>query len=330
MSPESRTNLDIICAEIDKKYGKGTVQKFNDIVPYDKENTTSSGSIGLDMALGVGGYPDGRIIEIYGPESGGKTTLCLHAVANAQARGKNCLYVDAENSLDARYASSLNVDMDKLIISQPDFGEQALDIVDTFVRSGEIGLIIIDSVSALVPKAELEGEMADQQVGLQARMMSKALRKITAQCNHTKCTVIFINQLRSKIGVMYGSNEVTSGGNSLKYYASQRLDIRRIGDIKKGDDVTGNKTRVRVVKNKMAPPKKEVEFSIMFGKGIDTDQEIVDLALIDNIITKAGAWYKYNNESIGQGSQNVILYLNENSEIKEKIVKEIKSNRGLD
>lgn len=330
MSPEMKDNLAVICAQIDKKYGKGSVMKLNDKVSFEPDQVISSGSISLDLALGIGGYKKGRIVEIYGPESSGKTTLCLHAVAEAQKIGKKCLFVDAEHSLDPVYAQCLGVNIDNLLISQPDYGEQALDIVDMFVRSGETGLIVIDSVAALIPKKELEGEIGDQVIGLQARIMSQAMRKIAGQCNHTGCAVIFINQIRMKIGVMFGSPETTTGGNALKFYASQRLDIRRIGDLKRGDEIIGNKTKVTVVKNKLAPPKKVAEFNILFGHGIDTDQEILDLAVMDKIIEKSGSWYKHEGTSIAQGEANAILWMNDNPDIKEKIVQEVKENRGME
>jgi len=329
MSPEMKDNLAVICAQVDKKYGKGTVMKLTDEVDIDPDGVISTNSIKLDLALGIGGYKKGRIIEIYGPESSGKTTLCLHAVANAQKQGKKCLYVDAEHSLDAIYAQALGVDVNELYISQPDFGEQALDIVDNFVRSGEVGLIVVDSVAALIPKKELEGDIGDSSIGLQARIMSQAMRKLTGVCNQTGCTVIFVNQIRMKIGVMFGSPETTSGGNALKFYASTRLDIRRTGDVKRKDDIIGNKTRVKVIKNKLAPPKKVVEFNILFGRGIDTDQELVDLAIMDGIIEKAGAWYKYNGSSVAQGEDNVIRWVNENPEIKKEMIETIRENRGM-
>ena len=330
MSPEMRDNLAVICAQVDKKYGKGSVMKLNDKVSFEPGQVISSGSIGLDLALGIGGYKKGRIVEIYGMEAGGKTTLSLHAVAEAQKMGKKCLFVDAEHSLDPVYAQHLGVNIDNLLISQPDYGEQALDIVDMFVRSGEIGLIVVDSVAALIPKKELEGEIGDQVIGLQARIMSQAMRKIAGVCNKTECAVIFINQIRHKIGVMFGSPITVSGGNALKFYASQRLDIRRTGDLKRGDEIIGSKTKVTVVKNKLAPPKKIAEFNILFGKGIDTDQEILDLATMDKIIEKSGAWFKYGGSAVAQGEANAIQWMNENPDIKEKIIQEVKENRGIE
>jgi recombination protein RecA len=330
MSPEMIKDLAVVCVQIEKKYGKGAVQVLTDKVSVDANNVISTSSIALDLALGIGGYPDGRIIEIYGQESSGKTTLCLHAVANEQARGKNCLYIDAEHSLDPKYAERLGVNIDSLIISQPDYGEQALDIVDSFVRSGQVGLIVVDSVAALVPQKELEGEIGDHVVGLQARMMSQAMRKLAGRCSQTKCTIIFVNQIRQKIGVMFGSPNTTTGGNALKFYASQRLEIIRTGDVKRKDQIVGNKTLVKVIKNKMAPPKQTVEFNILFGIGIDKDMELLNLAVSDNLIDKSGSWYKYNGESIAQGEPNAIQWLNENSDIKEKIFKEIRENRGIE
>jgi len=332
MSPEMKNNLAVVCAAVDKKYGKGSVMRLTDKVSFEPDQAISSGSLNLNMALGIGGYGKGKIIEIYGPESSGKTTLCLHAVADTQQKmaDKECLYIDAEHSLDPQYAKNLGVDLDRLLISQPDYGEQALDLVDTFVNSGQVGLIIVDSVAALIPKKELEGEIGDQVVGLQARMMSQAMRKIAGSCNRLGCTVIFVNQIRMKIGVMWGSPETTTGGNALKFYASQRLDIRRIGNVKRGEEIIGNKTKVTVIKNKLAPPKKVAEFNILFGRGVDTDQEILDLAIMDRIIEKSGAWYKYEGNSISQGEANAIQWMNENPETKEKILKEIQENRGIE
>lgn len=330
MSPEMKTNLQVLCAQIDKKYGDGAVMKLTDEARYNANEIISTGSISLDMALGIGGYKKGRIVEIFGMESSGKTTCCLEAIANAQAQGKECVFIDAEHALDAQYAEALGVQLDRLIISQPDYGEQALDIVDMFVRSGEIGLIVVDSVAALVPKKELEGEIGDSSIGVQARMMSQAMRKFTGPCNKTGCTIIFINQIRHKIGVMFGSPETTSGGNALKFYASQRLDIRRIGDVKRGEEVIGNRTKVKVIKNKLAPPKKIVEFNIIFGKGIDKDQELLDLALMDGVVVKSGSWYKYNDKSIAQGAVHALEWMNENPKIKEEMLKEVRQNRGIE
>lgn len=330
MSPETKTNLEVICAQIDKKYGKGSVMKMSDKVDFQLDQVISTGSINLNTALGIGGYKKGRIVEIFGQESSGKTTLCLEAVANAQKEGMNCVFVDAEHSLDIKYATSLGVNVDDLILTQPDYGEQALDIVDTFVRSGEVGLIIVDSVAALIPQKELEGEMGDSVIGLQARIMSQAMRKMAGPCSKSGCIVIFVNQIRQKIGVMWGSPNVTTGGNALKFYASQRLEIKRIGNIEQGDKIVGNKTKVVVVKNKLAPPKREVDFNIIFGKGIDTDTEILELATDDDIIQKSGAWYKYQGESVAQGKANALIWLNEHTELKEKIRQEIVENRGIE
>lgn len=329
MSPESQDMLEVLCKQVDKKYGQGTITKYTDEIVPMLDVAIPTGSIGLDVALGIGGYRRGRIVEVYGGEAAGKSSLCLHAVANEQKRGKDCLYVDAEQSLDIHYAKALGCDIDRLLLVQPDYAEMSLDIVDMFTRSELVGLIVVDSVAALVPKAELEGDMDQASVGRQALLMSKAMRKLVGIANKTGTTIIFVNQIRYKIGVQFGSPETLSGGNSLKYYASQRLDVRRIGNIKSGENIIGNKTKVTVVKNKVAPPKKVAEFDIIFGRGIDSDGELVDLATEDSIIVKSGAWYKYNDDSIAQGRQNAILWLNENPDIKEKIRQEILSNRGL-
>jgi recombination protein RecA len=289
----------------------------------------STGSLGLDIALGIGGLPRGRIIEIYGPESSGKTTLTLHAVAQAQKEGGVCAFIDAEHALDPVYAKKLGVNIENLLISQPDAGEQALEIADTLVRSGAVDLIVIDSVAALVPRAELEGEMGDHHVGLQARLMSQALRKLTSTIAKSNTTIIFINQIRMKIGVMFGSPETTTGGNALKFYSSVRMDIRRIGQIKERDEVIGNQTRVKVVKNKVAPPFKVVEFDIMYGKGISYNGELVDLGVKAEVIEKAGSWYSYKDERIGQGRENVKKYLEDHSDVAESIALEIKNSLGL-
>ena len=289
----------------------------------------STGSLGLDIALGIGGLPRGRIIEIYGPESSGKTTLALHVAAEAQKKGGVCAFVDAEHALDPAYAKKLGVDIDELVISQPDAGEQALEIADTLVRSGAIDVLVVDSVAALVPRAELEGEMGDTHVGLQARLMSQALRKLTSSISKSNCLVIFINQIRLKIGVMFGNPETTSGGNALKFYASVRLDIRRIGAIKDRDDIVGNQTRVKVVKNKVAPPFRVVEFDIMYGEGISKTGELLDLGVNANIVEKAGAWFSYNGERIGQGRENAKKFLRENSEVATTIENAVRENAGL-
>ena len=289
----------------------------------------STGSLGLDIALGIGGFPKGRIIEIYGPESSGKTTLALHAVAEAQKQGGNCAFVDAEHALDPIYAKKLGVDLDELLISQPDAGEQALEIADTLVRSGAVDVLVVDSVAALVPRAELEGEMGDTHVGLQARLMSQALRKLTSSIARSNCLVIFINQIRLKIGVMFGNPETTTGGNALKFYASVRLDIRRIGAIKDRDEVVGNQTRVKVVKNKVAAPFRQVEFDIMYGEGISKNGELLDLGVAAGLVEKAGAWFSYNGQRIGQGRENSKNFLTENVAIAEEIEKAIRQNAGL-
>ena len=289
----------------------------------------STGSLGLDIALGIGGFPKGRIIEVYGPESSGKTTLALHAVAEAQKQGGNCAFVDAEHALDPIYAKKLGVDLDELLISQPDAGEQALEIADTLVRSGAIDVLVVDSVAALVPRAELEGEMGDTHVGLQARLMSQALRKLTSSISRSNCLVIFINQIRLKIGVMFGNPETTTGGNALKFYASVRLDIRRIGAIKDRDEVVGNQTRVKVVKNKVAAPFRTVEFDIMYGEGISKTGELLDLGVAAGLVEKAGAWFSYNGQRIGQGRENSKNFLTENPEIANEIETAIRQNAGL-
>lgn len=317
-NPEKQKALAAALAQIEKNFGKGSIMKF-DAASIEPVDVYSTGSVGLDTALGVGGVPRGRIIEIYGPESSGKTTLTLQIVADAQKKGGTCAFIDAEHALDTSYAQKLGVNLDELLISQPDTGEQALEIVDTLVSSGAVDLVIIDSVAALVPKAEIEGEMGDSHMGLQARLMSQALRKLTANAKRMNCTLIFINQLRMKIGVMFGSPETTTGGNALKFYASVRMDIRRIGSLKKGDDVIGNETRVKVVKNKVAPPFKEAEFDILFGEGVSKLGEVIDMGVTYKIIDKAGAWYSYNGEKIGQGKDNTREYLKSKPELAEEI-----------
>src|SRR6187431_2558707 len=301
--------LSAALSQIERQFGKGSVMKLGKNDRSMDIETISSGSLGLDIALGVGGLPRGRVVEIYGPESSGKTTLALHTVAEGQKKGGICAFIDAEHALDPVYARKLGVNIDELLISQPDTGEQALEICDSLVRSGAVDLIVIDSVAALTPKAEIEGEMGDSLPGLQARLMSQALRKLTANINRTNCMVVFINQIRMKIGVMFGSPETTTGGNALKFYASVRLDIRRIGSIKKGEEVVGNLTRVKVEKNKVAPPFRETEFEIMYGLGISREGEIIELASAHNIIEKSGAWYSYKGNRIGQGKDNVRNYL---------------------
>ncbi|QLC21465.1 recombinase RecA [Parasphingopyxis sp. CP4] len=315
--------LDAALAQIDRAFGKGSAMKLGSREAIEIDSV-STGSLGLDIALGIGGLPKGRIIEIYGPESSGKTTLALHTIAEAQKIGGTAAFIDAEHALDPGYAKKLGVDIDELIISQPDTGEQALEIADTLVRSNAVDILVIDSVAALVPRAEIEGEMGDSHVGLQARLMSQALRKLTGSINRSKCMVIFINQIRMKIGVMYGSPETTSGGNALKFYASVRLDIRRIGQIKDRDEIVGNATRVKVVKNKVAPPFKQVEFDIMYGQGISKMGEILDLGVKAGIVEKSGSWFSYDSTRIGQGRENSKAFLLENPEICEKIESQIR------
>ncbi len=315
--------LDAALAQIDRAFGKGSAMKLGSREKLEIESI-STGSLGLDIALGIGGLPKGRIIEIYGPESSGKTTLALHAIAEAQKAGGTAAFVDAEHALDPGYAKKLGVDIDELIVSQPDTGEQALEIVDTLVRSNAIDILVIDSVAALVPRAEIEGEMGDSHVGLQARLMSQALRKLTGSISRSKCMVIFINQVRMKIGVMYGNPETTTGGNALKFYASVRLDIRRTGQIKDRDDIVGNATRVKVVKNKVAPPFKQVEFDIMYGEGISKIGEILDLGVKAGIVEKSGAWFSYDSIRIGQGRENSKTFLKEHPELADKLEKAIR------
>jgi recombination protein RecA len=325
---EKSKALEAALSQIERAYGKGSIMKLGENSVVEMESI-STGSLGLDIALGIGGLPRGRIIEIYGPESSGKTTLTLHAVAQAQKEGGVCAFVDAEHALDPVYAKKLGVNVENLLISQPDAGEQALEIADTLVRSGAVDLIVIDSVAALVPRAELEGEMGDHHVGLQARLMSQALRKLTSTIAKSNTTIIFINQIRMKIGVMFGSPETTTGGNALKFYSSVRMDIRRIGQIKERDEVIGNQTRVKVVKNKVAPPFKVVEFDIMYGKGISYNGELVDLGVKSEVIEKAGSWYSYKDERIGQGRENVKQYLEDHPEVAENLALEIKNSLGL-
>lgn len=311
--------LQLILDKMDKAYGKGTVMRMGDSAVDDKIEVIPSGSLGLDLALGVGGYPRGRVIEIYGPESSGKTTLTLHAIAEAQKAGGIAAFIDAEHAFDRYYAAKLGVDVENLIISQPDNGEQALEIADNLIRSGAIDIIVIDSVAALTPKAEIEGEMGDSRMGLQARLMSQALRKLTGTINKTKCTAIFINQLREKIGVMFGNPETTTGGNALKFYASVRLDIRRSTQIKNGDEVVGNHSKVKVVKNKVAPPFRQAEFDIMYGEGISKVGEVLDMGVEKGIVNKSGSWYSYNDSKLGQGRDAVKEVLKDNPELCEEI-----------
>jgi recombination protein RecA len=317
--------LEAALAQIDRAFGKGSVMKLGSRETMEVE-AVSTGSLGLDIALGIGGLPRGRVIEIYGPESSGKTTLALHAIAEAQKTGGTAAFVDAEHALDPAYARKLGVNIDELIVSQPDTGEQALEIVDTLVRSNAIDVLVIDSVAALVPRAEIEGEMGDSHVGLQARLMSQSLRKLTGSISRSRCMVIFINQLRMKIGVMYGNPETTTGGNALKFYASVRLDIRRTGQIKDRDEVVGNTTRVKVVKNKVAPPFKQVEFDIMYGEGISKLGEILDLGVKAGVVEKSGSWFSHDSVRIGQGRENAKKYLRENPETAAKIEKIIRAN----
>jgi recombination protein RecA len=320
--------IDAAVSQIEKAFGKGSIMKLGSRGAVDVE-VISTGSLGLDIALGIGGLPKGRIVEIYGPESSGKTTLALHVIAEAQKAGGVCAFVDAEHALDPGYARKLGVNIDELLISQPDAGEQALEIADTLVRSNAVDVLVIDSVAALVPRAELEGEMGDSHVGLQARLMSQALRKLTSSISKSNCIVIFINQIRLKIGVMFGSPETTSGGNALKFYASVRLDIRRIGSIKDRETVTGNQTRVKVVKNKMAAPFRVVEFDIMYGEGISKTGELIDLGVAANVVEKSGSWISYEGQRIGQGRENAKQFLRDRSDVAASIEAKIRSNAGL-
>jgi recombination protein RecA len=336
LSMESKRNnekqkaLDSALAQIERQFGKGSIMKLGADNPVQQIESTSTGSLGLDIALGIGGLPKGRIIEIYGPESSGKTTLTLHCVAEEQKKGGVCAFVDAEHALDPQYAKKLGVDLEELLISQPDTGEQALEITDTLVRSGAVSMVVVDSVAALTPKSELEGDMGDHNVGVQARLMSQAMRKLTGSISKSNCMVIFINQIRMKIGVMFGSPETTTGGNALKFYSSVRLDIRRIGAIKDRDEIVGNATRVKVVKNKVAPPFKQVEFDIMYGEGISKNGELLDLGVTAGVVEKSGAWYSYGDERIGQGRENAKIFLSENSEIAYELEDKIRAAHGLD
>jgi recombination protein RecA len=321
--------LDAALSQIERAFGKGSVMRLGKNENLVEIGTVPSGSLGLDIALGIGGLPRGRVVEIYGPESSGKTTLALHVVAEAQKAGGICGFIDAEHALDASYARKLGVNLDDLLISQPDTGEQGLEITDTLVRSGAIDVLVVDSVAALTPRAEIEGEMGDSLPGLQARLMSQALRKLTGSINRSQTMVIFINQIRMKIGVMFGSPETTTGGNALKFYSSVRLDIRRIGSIKDRDEVVGNQTRVKVVKNKLAPPFKQVEFDIMYGEGISKLGELVDLGVKAGIVEKSGAWFSYDSQRLGQGRENAKLFLRENPEIANEIERAVRENAGL-
>ena len=322
--------LESALSQIERQFGKGSIMKLGDENAIQEIEATSTGSLGLDIALGIGGLPKGRIVEIYGPESSGKTTLTLHCVAEEQKKGGVCAFVDAEHALDPQYAKKLGVDLDELLISQPDTGEQALEITDTLVRSGAVSMVVVDSVAALTPKSELEGDMGDHNVGVQARLMSQAMRKLTGSISRSNCMVIFINQIRMKIGVMFGSPETTTGGNALKFYSSVRLDIRRIGAIKDRDEVVGNATRVKVVKNKVAPPFKQVEFDIMYGEGISKNGELLDLGVKAGVVEKSGAWYSYEEERIGQGRENAKIFLKENPNIALSIEDKIRAAHGLD
>ncbi|WP_343347139.1 recombinase RecA [Sphingomicrobium sp. XHP0239] len=326
MDSDRQKALDAALAQIDRAFGKGSAMKLGSREKIEIDSV-STGSLGLDIALGIGGIPRGRVVEVYGPESSGKTTLALHCIAEAQKEGGTAAFVDAEHALDPVYARKLGVDIDELIVSQPDTGEQALEIVDTLVRSNAIDVLVVDSVAALVPRAEIEGEMGDSHVGLQARLMSQALRKLTGSINRSKTTVIFINQVRMKIGVMYGNPETTTGGNALKFYASVRLDIRRTGQIKDRDEIVGNSTRVKVVKNKVAPPFKQVEFDIMYGEGISKLGEILDLGVKAGLVEKSGSWFSYDSTRIGQGRENAKQFLKENPEMANEIEQAIRGNR---
>jgi recombination protein RecA len=321
--------LDAALSQIERNFGKGSIMRLGKNDKSMDVDTVSTGSLGLDIALGIGGLPRGRVVEIYGPESSGKTTLALHCLAEAQKKGGICAFIDAEHALDPIYARKLGVNVDDLLISQPDAGEQALEIADTLVRSGAVDVLVIDSVAALVPRAELEGEMGDSQPGLQARLMSQALRKLTASINRSNTMVIFINQIRMKIGVMYGSPETTTGGHALKFYASVRLDIRRIGAIKERDEVVGNQTRVKVVKNKLAPPFKQVEFDIMYGEGVSKNGELIDLGVKAGVVEKSGSWFSYDSQRIGQGRENAKGFLKDNPDIAAKIETAIRQSSGL-
>ena len=329
LNTEKAKALAAALAQIEKQFGKGSIMRLGEGEAVEDIQVVSTGSLGLDIALGVGGLPRGRVIEIYGPESSGKTTLTLQVVSQMQKLGGTCAFIDAEHALDVQYASKLGVNLQDLLISQPDTGEQALEIVDSLVRSGAVDLVIVDSVAALTPKAELEGEMGDSLPGLQARLMSQALRKLTATIKKTNCTVIFINQIRMKIGVMFGSPETTTGGNALKFYASVRLDIRRTGSIKKGEEVIGSETRVKVVKNKVSPPFKTAEFDILYGEGISREGEIIDMGVNAGIVEKSGAWYAYAGEKIGQGKDNAREFLRENADVAVEIENKVREAMGI-
>jgi len=326
---EKNKALDAAVAQIERAFGKGSIMRMGSRGTDEQIEVIPSGSLGLDLALGIGGLPRGRIIEIYGPESSGKTTLALHAIAEAQKRGGTCAFVDAEHALDPGYARKLGVDVDNLLISQPDAGEQALEIADTLVRSGAVDVLVVDSVAALVPRAELEGEMGDSHMGLHARLMSQALRKLTGSVSRSKCMLVFLNQIRMKIGVMFGNPETTTGGNALKFYASVRLEIRRIGQIKERDEVVGNQTRVKVVKNKLAPPFRQVEFDIMYGEGISKVGELIDLGVKASVVEKSGAWFSYDSQRIGQGRENAKQFLKDNPSVRQTIEDRVRRELGL-
>ena len=329
-SADKQKALDSALAQIERQFGKGSIMKLGDEGAVQEIEASSTGSLGLDIALGIGGLPMGRIIEIYGPESSGKTTLTLHCIAEQQKKGGVCAFVDAEHALDPHYAQKLGIDLDELLISQPDTGEQALEITDTLVRSGAVNMVVVDSVAALTPKSELEGDMGDSSVGVQARLMSQAMRKLTGSISNSKCMVICINQIRMKIGVMFGSPETTSGGNALKFYSSVRLDIRRIGAVKDRDEIVGNATRVKVVKNKVAPPFKQVEFDIIYGEGISKMGELLDLGVTAGIVAKSGSWFSYGDERIGQGRENAKQYLKDNTRAALEIEDKIRAAHGLE
>ena len=327
---ERQKALDSALAQIERQFGKGSIMKLGGDNEMPEIEATSTGSLGLDIALGIGGLPKGRVVEIYGPESSGKTTLTLHCVAEEQKKGGVCAFVDAEHALDPQYAKKLGVNLDELLISQPDTGEQALEITDTLVRSGAVSMVVVDSVAALTPRSELEGDMGDSSVGVHARLMSQAMRKLTSSIARSNCMVIFINQIRMKIGVMFGSPETTTGGNALKFYSSVRLDIRRIGAIKDRDEVVGNTTRVKVVKNKVAPPFKQVEFDIMYGEGISKTGELIDLGVKAGVVEKSGSWFSYGDERIGQGRENAKTFLKENADIAFEIEGKIRAAHGVE
>jgi recombination protein RecA len=326
---EKNKALDAAMSQIERAFGKGSIMRMGQRPGDEQIEVIPSGSLGLDLALGIGGLPRGRIVEIYGPESSGKTTLALHAIAEAQKRGGTCAFIDAEHALDPTYARKLGVDVDNLLISQPDAGEQALEIADTLVRSGAVDVLVVDSVAALVPRAELEGEMGDSHMGLHARLMSQALRKITGSVSRSNCMLIFLNQIRMKIGVMFGNPETTTGGNALKFYASVRLEIRRIGQIKERDEVVGNQTRVKVVKNKLAPPFRQVEFDIMYGEGISKVGELLDLGVKAAVVEKSGAWFSYDSQRIGQGRENAKQFLRDHKDIADTIEKRVRDQSGV-